>query len=208
MTHNRKKSQVKCNATQLGAHRKYAATTPSCCILSGFQDAAACAAGTGSLPSPGPSPAFCWGTEAPAVPGQAANYPTRNIAGRNAHRPGGDKLSCPREVPCFTERVPSPSKQPEPGFPPRGSSFCYCFACAKPAWTSAYSDHENNTLEIKHTSVLVSPQAQHRTAHICCKAADTSSVLSSLPALDVLCLSPLLPGRASERKRSFPWGED
>lgn len=53
------------------------------------------------------------------------------------------------------------------------------------------TDHENSTQEMKHASVLVSLQAQHRTEHICCKAPDISSVLFSPPALDALCLLPL-----------------
>lgn len=36
------KSQVKSNTMQLGAYRKRVAAAPSCCTLSGFQDAAAC----------------------------------------------------------------------------------------------------------------------------------------------------------------------
>lgn len=44
---------------------------------------------------------------------------------------------------------------------------------------------------MKHASVLVSLQAQHRTERICCKAPDISSVLFSPPALDALCSLPL-----------------
>lgn len=50
----------------------------------------------------------------------------------NSHISGVDKLGWSLEVPWFREHVPSWPKQAEPGFPPKGTSFSYYFACANP----------------------------------------------------------------------------
>lgn len=124
-----KKSQVKCNPVQLGA-------TPNCWTSSGFQDAAACPPWT-KLTLP-PAPALPAAKEQKPWQ-QQYKLPTnqKGVRYEHSHISGVDKLGWSLEVPWFTEHVPSWPKQAEPGFPPKGTSFSYCFACANPCLSSS-----------------------------------------------------------------------
>lgn len=162
------KSQVRCNTVQLGANSQLLdfIWIPGCCCLPSLNQ---------DDPSPSPSPA-CSQKQMPWQ--QQYKLPTNQKGVRYEHSntSGVDRLGWSLEVPWFTEHVPSWPKQAEPGFPPKGTSFFYCFASANPCLSFSVLWLSTKTAATWQNALQPLHPCRHNTA--LCVQQDTHPVLS------------------------------